>query len=321
MAKLARGNAPALPSGQPLAGKTVAILSDPPTIPWGALFNPQIEKYLHALGAKTTLQVYSSQSNPTQQAQQFSSALTQHPSAIVIQALDQKGLVPQLTRAKAEHIPVIVTGPPLDSSVSSGKLAATAETAAHYTIGVLSAKLMVQGLKAEGVNHGNILIISGSTADGSSAPRVAGFKAELAKTPQYKVVALAYSNWDPTTAAQVTGPLLAKYSSRGVNGIFGISGYVAVGAMQAAKQAGKKIGVAQKGIVFVGGNCNRNSWRALENGTEYGDFVQWPPYDAKATAAALVAAIQGKSLPQAITPPLFELTKKNAGKYKALCNY
>lgn len=306
-----------------LKGKKVAFLGCSTQITWCAKWNPSLNSDLTAAGAKVSEVNYQSQTNPALQVQQLQQAITQHPDAIIIQPLAEPALAPQLIRAKAAGIPVIFGGSVIAPSLLKQGLATTAVSVDHYKDGYFAAQALIRGMKAAGKTGGNVIMISGNPADGGSTlSRIAGFKAGLATAPSYKLVAMANSNWDPTTAAQVTGPLLAKYASNGgVAGIYGISGYVAVGAIQAAKQAGSPIGVAKKGIVFVGGNCSATSIKALKNGELYADFTEIPTEEATITAKATAAALAKQKLPNVLTPTLNEITPQNVNTYAARCNY
>lgn len=306
-----------------LQGKHVAFLGCATVITWCAKWDPSVVQALKGAGASVTEQLYQSQTNPAQQVGQLQQAITGKPDAIIVEPLAEPALVPQLIRAKAAHIPVVFAGSIVEPSIMKQGLVQTTESVDHFKDGLFAAQALVRGLKAEGKTQGNIIMISGTPDDGgSSLAREAGFKAGLAKYPGFKLVSIADSNWDPTKAAQVTGPLLAKYANQGgVAGIYGIAGYVAVGAIQAAKQAGLKVGVPNKGIVFVGGNCSATSVKALQDGQLYADFTEIPTEEAVITAKATAAVIDGKTVPPVVSPTLNEITKENLSTYASRCNY
>jgi ribose transport system substrate-binding protein len=87
--------------------------------------------------------------------------------------------------------------------------------------------------------HGNILMLGGPAGNPNSAAIVKAAAAVFAKHPGMKLLlgnkGYAVTNWDPATAQQVMGSLLAKYPK--IDGIIADYGTVALAGEQALKAA------------------------------------------------------------------------------------
>ncbi|MFI5429340.1 substrate-binding domain-containing protein [Aeromicrobium sp. UC242_57] len=108
-------------------------------------------------------------------------------------------------------------------------------------LGRIAAETLVDGLKKAGHESGNIIAITGPAAQGIVTLTRAAFEKEMAKSPEYKIVATEDGAWDPAKTQKITQQLLAKNaSSGGIQGIWAQADYMASGSIQAVKQAGQK---------------------------------------------------------------------------------
>jgi ABC-type sugar transport system substrate-binding protein len=299
-------------------GKTAYFLSCPTSVPYCASFNSNLVKYAAQDGLKVTL-LSDTGYDPTVQAQQFNQALAQHPAVIGVDATAQDSLRSQLIKAKQEGVPVeLALSVPDSTSKSLVKGYVGQDDPQQATD---AAKQMQEGLKAEGVKSGNVLVVAGVQGDAADTLRIGAFKKQMATTPQYKIAEIAYAAWDPVKAATVAQQLYAKWRSKGIVGVWGLSGAMAAGAVQAAQQAGIKVGPNQKGLIVVGTNCANTSVADISKGLMYGDQSQAPPTDAKAVAPVLAAIAAGKSVPSTSYTPSVPISKANVAKYTQACTF
>jgi ABC-type sugar transport system substrate-binding protein len=106
-----------------------------------------------------------------------------------------------------------------------------------------------------------------------------------------------------------------------VVGVYGMSGAMAAGVVQAAQQTSTPTGVAKKGLVIVGDNCAATSIKGIQDGSIYADIYQPPLVDGQVDAKAIQQLLSTGSLPSRVptTNPL--ITKANVAKYAKACNY
>jgi ribose transport system substrate-binding protein len=299
-----------------LSGKKVFLLGCGSSVPYCAVQNTTFKKAFAGTGAQVT--VLESNYDPTVQAQQIGQALSQQPAAIGLVAAVQSPEVPQLEKAKADHVPVfLMNNPPVPSSLTNmytswvgANDATEATTAAHA---------LIAGLKAEGKNSGNIIEIQGAPG-GATSIRQSAFLAAMKNSP-YKVVDSGNGEWDPITAQKVAQQLLAKWQGKNVVGVYGMSGAMAAGVVQAAQQTNTPVGVAKKGLVIVGDNCAATSIKDIQNGSMYADIYQPPLVDGQVDAKAVKQLLSTGKVASRVqtTNPL--ITKGNVSKYAAACSY
>lgn len=86
-------------------------------------------------------------------------------------------------------------------------------------------------------NKGNIIALQGILDNVPAQQRFAGLQAALAKSPSIHLLAQQTANWSQTQAFKVTQTLLAKYGKK-IGGIWAANDSMALGALQAVKQAG-----------------------------------------------------------------------------------
>jgi ABC-type sugar transport system substrate-binding protein len=167
-----------------------------------------------------------------------------------------------------------------------------------------------------------VIALTGTSSQIDVQRRMTAFRRYLAQHRQFKLVAVEDAGWDPIKSATIAKTLYAKYASRGgIQGVYGMADYMAVGAIQAAKGAGLKVGLRQ-GIVFTGSNCSPAGIKAMRAGELYGNATQSPTVEAAAAARYIVAALNGKTpANKTIYNPEARFTPANMAKYVKQCTY
>ena len=116
------------------------------------------------------------------QARQIGDAIAQKYDMIAILAISEHASIPPLTRAKRAGIPVILLNTPIAPGNEDLYVSFVGED--HRILGELAGK----GLRMALPDGGNVALITGSLAEGNAPLRVAGFKAEVAKQKNIKIV-------------------------------------------------------------------------------------------------------------------------------------
>ena len=298
------------------AGKKVVFLTCPTSNPNCAALNSTIVDALKQAGTKVTK--LENDFDPAVQVQQFNQAIAQKPDAILLEATDSKSMVPSIRKAKAAGVKVINMDGPADPAAEED--VAVQILPDNEELGRFAAQNIVEGLKAEGRKTANVIAITGTKASLITEDRMKGFDEELAKTPEYKSVAVEDGDWDAVKSGKIAQELFAKFGSQGgVQAAYGMADYQAVPIVQAAKQAGLKVGAADDGLIVTGSNCTKTGVEAIRKGDMYGTATADPGTQGADTAKWVVKYLQGDDVSKLVILKNDRVTKKNVGEFFDLC--
>ena len=296
-----------------LKGKTIDFVGYGNDNPWGAYYNKIFTEKLKAKGAKivdlTTM-------DPGTAVTNFNQAVSNKPDLIVAALLDTSSMVVPIKKAKQAKIPVLVYDGRPDPSVDGDVMQVLSDSEA---LGVAAAQNLVEGLKAQGKDSGNIIVITGTKSGYASQDRMKGFDAEMAKSPSYKVVETQDGNWDPALTGKIATQLFAKYGCSGVQGAYGMADYQAVAIIASAKQAGCPIG-GKKGLVITGSNCFKAGIDAIKAGTLYGTATEDPGTIAEQTVDYIDRYFSGDKPAKKELVKEERVTSENIAQFEAQCS-
>jgi ABC-type sugar transport system substrate-binding protein len=193
----------------------------------------------------------------------------------------------------------------------------------HPKLGTFAAINVQEGLKKAGVDSGNVIAITGTAAEVTTQLRMDSFKAQLAKTPEYKLVEVQDGNWDPVKSGQIAQQLFAKYRGRGgVVAAYGMADYMAAAIARAAQQAGIPLfPKSDGGVVVTGSNCAGVGVEAIRAGLMYGGATQSPMLEAADHAPFVVKFLEGNRIKSVVTTPVDRVTRENVDKYAKDCSF
>lgn len=237
------------------------------------------------------------------QAQQMTTEISKHPQAIIVVPVDQKAIVPGIAQAKAAGIPVIDATIQIDKSglkYVEGYVGISDNLAGKECADLLAAQIGKQG---------NVAIVGG-TPGGSTTPRTAGFKAEMAKiAPKVKILDLEYTDFTAQKAQSVAASIITRYGSK-LNGIFSEDDTMASGVAQAIANAGKT-----GKIKLVGMNANRTGITLMKQGKMTGTLLQSPTVDGTWSIIYAVDVLEHHQPGKNVIVPLPVVTKGNFAKF------
>jgi len=305
------GGATAGPAG--LKGKTIDFVGYGKDNPWGAYFNGVFVPKLTSQGAKV---VDLTTMDPGTAVTNFNQAISNKPDLIVAALLDTSSTVVPIKKAKQAGIPVLVFDGRPDPSVDGDVMQVLSDSEA---LGTAAAQNLVEGLKAQGRNSGNLIAITGTKSGFAAQDRMKGFDAELAKTPEYKVVDTQDGNWDPTLSSKIATQLFAKYGCSGIQGAYGMADYQALPIIAAAKQAGCPVG-GKNGLIVTGSNCFKVGIDAIKAGTLYGTATEDPGTIAEQTADYVSRYFTKQNPPAKELVKEERVTAKNVTQYAEQCS-
>ncbi|MFG1610328.1 sugar ABC transporter substrate-binding protein [Actinoplanes sp. NPDC049265] len=300
-------------AGGGLKGKTIDFVGYGKDNPWGAYFNGVFIPKLEAQGAKV---VDLTTMDPGTAVTNFNQAISNRPDLIVAALLDTSSMVVPIKKAKQAQIPVLVYDGRPDPSVDGEVMQVLSDSEA---LGTAAAQNLVEGMKAQGRTSGSIIAITGTKSGFAAQDRMKGFDAELAKTPEFKVVDVQDGNWDPTLSGRIATQLFAKYGCAGIQGAYGMADYQALPIVAAAKQAGCAV-AGKDGVIVTGSNCFKVGIDAIKAGTLYGTATEDPGTIAEQTADYVIRYF-GSQKPQAKELVKEErVTKDNVDQYAEQCS-
>lgn len=297
-------------------GKKVALVACGDVNPWCKIYNKTIKDGLETLGAE--VQYLQDPFDPALQVQNLNSAIAQKPDAILVVASDDNSIVPSLNKAKQQGVPVFnLNGRAADASIP---LLESSILADQKKLGQYAAENLIEGLKAQGRESGNIMAITGTAGTNTAKDRMEAFKAVFAENPQYKIVEVQDGNWDQVLTAKLAQQIFAKYQDQGgIAGAYGMADYMAAGIIQAAEQAGVKVG-GKDGLVVTGSNCFKVGINNIKAGKQYGTATQAPEPEGNFVVEIMKKWFEEGSVDETNLNEEFRVTPDNVGEFAADCS-
>jgi ribose transport system substrate-binding protein len=231
--------------------------------------------------------------------------LTQGVDAVVMAPIDSSALVDTINET-AKKVPVVI----FDSGANTDKYTAFVATD-NYKGGQLAGKRMVELLGSEG---GELAIVRTMAGSESTTQREEGFKSEIAKNTNIKLVAEPYGDSDRAKSQRVAGDILAAHPN--IKGMYGPNESSAFGILGALHDYNKKPGE----IKFVGFDASDDLNRGMDEGFIDSLVLQNPVLMGHNSVLAAVAALHGEKVEknQPIEPVLATHDNMNDPKIKDL---
>ena len=301
--------------GAPAAGAFVK--KDPLKIGYSVydMANPYFQNYAKGVQAEAAAEhatVVIADQKSSQQAQVSGSSdlINQSISALIVSPVEPNALPATVTAAHAAKIPVIIgdvgAKGDYDLFILSNNLKG----------GALAADLMEKKLKAKGGTQ-EIGIITLHPGSNVGVDRVKGFKDEIAKFPNIKVVAELNGNDAIKEANDATANMLAAHPN--IAGIYAANDNEAQGAIAAIQGAGKK----PSDFVIIGFDGSPGAIEAIAAGTQTATVAQDPYAQGRLAVKSALALLNGQALhfddpaTKTITVPVELVDASNLEKFKA----
>jgi ribose transport system substrate-binding protein len=208
-------------------------------------------------GAKVEVYSVSSHEAVEEQVSAVESLISRKVDAIILAAIDSKGLAPVVDKATTAGIPVIL----VDSGVQGAKYITVVQTdnvaasslAADYAAALLS-------------DRGKVAQLEGEPASETAQLRKKGFHEEIAKYKNIELVASITGHWTTPGAVDATEAILKGHPE--VNLIFASSDLMAVGASTVLEREGRK------DILVLGFDGLPEGMSLIKQGKAVGDVAQ-----------------------------------------------
>jgi putative xylitol transport system substrate-binding protein len=195
------------------------------------LWATALERHPDVQSGLVKVTVFDGQYDASVQVSQFETMVTQGYDAILFVPIDINAGAAAVALAAKAGIPVVGS----NTRVNSEEL-----TSYIGSDDVLSGKMEAEAvLKAMG-GKGNVVIIEGPIGQSAQIERRKGNLEALKGYPKVKVLEMKTANWSRAEALSLMENWLNAYPGK-INGIIGQNDEMALGAIQAVKQAGLKL--------------------------------------------------------------------------------
>ncbi|RTQ98909.1 sugar ABC transporter substrate-binding protein [Halomonas nitroreducens] len=217
---------------------------------------------------------------------QVRNLIQQRVDAIIIWPTNGQAVIPAIRQAHRAGIPVVVT----NSKIAEAGLDYIAAFSGPDNVqqGASSAEMMCEALDGQG----QIVQIAGQPGYTTAMERSKGFEDRLAEAcPDVEILETQPADWNREKAQRVMENFLTKYDD--IDGVYAGDDNMGVGALNAAKSAGRA-----EDIAFIGATNFAVGYEAIERGEYYGSIYQSPVDDAEAALQTALDVLEGKEVPK-----------------------
>lgn len=247
-----------------------------------------VEDKAKAIGVN--VKIVDAQNDPAKQANDIADLLQQNISVLLVNPVDSAAISTSVKAANKANIPVVC----LDRSADQGEVASLVasdnvkggEMAAEYIIKHLGEKVKVAEL--EGI-------------PGASATRERGEGFHKIADAKLTVVAKQSADFDRSKGLTVAENMLQANAD--IKAIFAQNDEMALGAIEAAKSAGKE-------IFIVGFDGTADGVKAVESGALSATIAQQPEIMGQQGLEVAVKAAKGEKVEAKVSAPLKLIEKK-----------
>lgn len=231
--------------------------------------------------------------------QQVETFISQKVDAIIMQPQEQEACSPAIDKAKAAGIPIIncnsltITEP--DAYVGSND-SESAEIAMTYIAKQLGGK-------------GNVLMMHGHPGQTAEVKRTEGAMDILAQNPDMTLLDEQTADWDRAEAMTLMENWIQAYGDQ-INAVFCQNDEMALGALNALVQAGKK-----DNVLVVGVDAIDDALQSVKDGKMDATVYQDCKGQAEGAIEAAYKLAKGESVEKEILIPFILVTTENVDEY------
>lgn len=241
-----------------------------------------------------------------QQVNDATNLLSQGITALVLNPIDSKAIIPAVEKANQMGIPVYT----LDRGSDGGKITSFVASD-NVALGATGAKWIADQLKARyGSPKGNVVDLIGLVGTTAATDREKGFSDEIAKYPDIKVVARQEGAFDQEKSLNVMTNILQKYPQ--IDAVFGANDDNTVGAEKAIDNAGRYKPLGDKDhIMVIGADGTAQALSAIRAGKQDATISQNPIEMAAKSLSFIADNAAKKDVPANYAWPTMLIDKAN----------
>jgi ribose transport system substrate-binding protein len=235
----------------PAEAETLAVFTKSAGNPIARAVRAGAEAVAKAHGLTVFHYIPTSPDNVSQQTALVDEALGAKRDAIVFTPVDVKAMVPVVQKINAANVPLVN----VSDRLAGGSAVAFIGTD-DYSIALETARTL---LKAMG-GKGNLVVLEGPDTIPTAAGRLRGFKDALKEFPDVKVVLSKNAMYARPAAADLLKTMLKLNPPPQVDGVLAANDAMAFGALEAFKEAKKKL------PLIVGINASKEAVEFIKSG-------------------------------------------------------
>lgn len=235
----------------PAEAETLAVFTKSASNPIARAVRAGAEAVAKAHGLTVFHYIPTSPDNVPQQTALVDEALGAKRDAIVFTPVDVKAMVPVVQKINAANVPLVN----VSDRLAGGSAVAFIGTD-DYSIALETARTL---LKAMG-GKGNLVVLEGPDTIPTAAGRLRGFKDALKEFPDVKVVLSKNAMYARPAAADLLKTMLKLNPPPQVDGVLAANDAMAFGALEAFKEAKKKL------PLIVGINASKEAVEFIKSG-------------------------------------------------------
>jgi putative xylitol transport system substrate-binding protein len=195
------------------------------------LWATALERHPDVKSGLVKITVFDGQYDASVQQSQFETMVTQGYDAILFVPIDINAGAAAVATAAAAHIPVVGSNTRVNSDLLTSYIGSD---------DVLSGKMEAEAVAKAIGGKGNVVIIEGPIGQSAQIERRKGNLEALKNYPSIKILEMKTANWSRAEALSLMENWLNAYPGK-IDGIIGQNDEMALGAIQAVKQAGFKV--------------------------------------------------------------------------------
>lgn len=241
-----------------------------------------------------------------QQVNDALNLLSQGITALVLNPIDSKAIIPAVEKANAMNVPVFT----LDRGSDGGKVTSFVASD-NVALGQAGAKWIADQLtKRYGSAKGNVVDLIGLVGTTAATDREKGFSDEIAKYPDIKVVARQEGAFDQEKSLNVMTNILQKFPV--IDAVFGANDDNTVGAEKAIDNAGRYKPLGDKAhIMVIGADGTAQALSAIRAGKQDATISQNPIEMAAKALSFIKDYTEKKDVPANYAWPTLLIDKAN----------
>jgi simple sugar transport system substrate-binding protein len=222
------------------------------------------------------------------QIKAVSSFISQKVDAIILAPVVETGWEPVLKDAKRANIPVILVDRGV--TVSDDSLYATLIASDFVEEGRMAGEWLAKKLN----NKGNIVELQGTVGAAPAIDRKKGFEEVIKKHPDLKIIKSQSGDFTRAGGKQVMEAFLKSPEGKSINAVYAHNDDMALGAIQAIEEAGRKPGTD---VIVVSIDGVKGAFEAMVAG-KLNCTVECNPLLGPAAFDAVEKAVKGEQLPK-----------------------
>lgn len=249
-------------------------------------------------GIDADVQAAKDESSLIEQLNIAQTVLSQKPDILLLSPQSDSNLVPVVEAARKENIPTIV----LNDARTEG--ASSYIGPDQVAIGADAANFLHQTYP----DGAKVAQIEGAAGSPNARKRIQGFKDELAKFPNLKLVASQPGNWDRLTALNATTNILRQFPDLG--GIYANNDGMALGVVEAVSASSSLAKVA-----VIGTDGIREAKKSVSAGELRATVAETPYLEGKLGVEVGLRLLGCQAIPQWVVAPHNVITKENVANF------